>query len=504
MKSGNPFRARAGMVLAGALTASLAAGTATAETLVVGAQGLPDSLDTGVSSFAALSLAYQTMDPLVMRDNVGNLQPALAVSWEATGPTTWRFELREGVTFHDGEPFTADDVKFTLDYILDPDTVYGSKSRISLIESTTVIDPHTVEIETREPFPTLLTGLSDIPIEPEHYVEAVGREGMIAEPMGTGPFKFRRWVPADRYELDAFADHWRGAPELDGVVIRQIPEASTRVASLLAGETHIIEEVPVDLVGQIEQTEGVEVASVESTVGLVLTFDTRTPPYDDVRVRQALNHAVDKQLILEEILGGQGTVLGGQLLTSNTFGHNPNLDPYPYDPETAKALLAEAGYEDGFETSITTRSGKYLSDVEIANAVAGMLADVGVQSGVNVVEQGVYSKMVTARDMGPMHMVGWYSLGDADFASVWFTEASGRAYWKNDEYERLFVEARSTVDQAAREKAYHRMMEIMREEAPSIFLFGLPTIYGQSANLVGWSPPSDKLLRLHEAEIVGE
>ena len=483
------------------LLAGLTGFNTSAQTLSVGVQGLPDSLDTGVSSFASLNLALQTMDPLILRDDSGALEPGLAVSWQSPDPLTWVFKLRPGVKFHDGQPFSADDVKFTLDYILAPTSVYGSKGRISQITSIRVVDPLTVEIKTKAPFPTLLNGLSDIPIEPKHYVEKVGRAGMVKAPMGTGPFKFARWVPADRYELTANAAYWRGAPKVERLILRQIPEASTRVASLIAGETQIIEEVPIDLVPQVEQSKGVSAASVESTVGLILTFDTRKPPFDDVRVRQALNLAINKQLILDRMLRGKGTLLQGQMLTSNTFGFNSKLKAIGFDLAKAKALLAEAGKGRGFETSITTRSGKYLSDVDIANAVAGMLLDVGVKAGVNVVEQGVFSKMTTARDLGPIHMVGWYSLGDADFATVWFTDKSGRAFWKNDEYERLFLVARSTVDKAEREKAYSRMMEIMHAEVPAIYLFGLPSIYGVSGRLKNFAPPSDKVMRLHKTEV---
>jgi peptide/nickel transport system substrate-binding protein len=364
-----------------------------------------------------------------------------------------------------------------------------------------VVDDHTVTIRTNGPFPTLLNGLSDIAMEPAHYVEAVGREGMIAKPMGTGPFEFVKWTPGDRYELKANKAYWAGAPVVDRLLIRQIPEGATRVSALLAGEIQIAEEVPVDLISVVKKSNKANVESVESTVGLIVTFDTRKAPFNDVRVRQALNYALDKKKILDRLLLGQGTILKGQILTSNTLGFNPELEPYPFDPAKARALLAEAGFANGFETSITTRSGKYLADVEIANVCAAMFADIGVKTAVNVVEQGVYSKMTTARDMGPMHMVGWYSLGDADFATVWFTEASGRAFWKNDEYEKLFVEARSTVDKDAREKAYRKMMVIMREEAPTIFLFGLPSIYGRSKALSDWSPPSDKVLRLKKARV---
>ena len=239
---------------------------------------------------------------------------------------------------------------------------------------------------------------------------------------------------------------------------------------MLAHETHIIEELPVDLIPRVEATPGLEVAPVESGVALVLTFDTRKPPFDDVAVRVALDHAIDKPLILEALLRGKGQVLDGQLLTATTPGHNPEIHPRPYDLARARALLAEAGYPAGFATSITTRSSKYTSDVFIANAVAGMLSKVGVTAQVNVVEGGVFSKMVRAKDLGPIHMVGWYSLGDPDFAAVWFTESSGYSLWYNREYEELFLQARSTIDNASRMRIYRRMMEIMYAEAPGDLL----------------------------------
>jgi len=214
-----------------------------------------------------------------------------------------------------------------------------------------------------------------------------------------------------------------------------------------------------------------------------------------------MDHAVNRQLILDQILGGQGTLLQGQLLTSNTFGFNPNIRPRAYDPAAARRLLAEAGMPRGFNTSITVRSGRYLSDIDITNAIAGMFQEVGVRTSVNIVEGGVWTRMAGASDMGPTHLVGWFSLGDADFNTIWFTRGGRRAFWHNEEYERLFVEARSTVDEAKRLVAYNRMMEIMQEEAPSIFLFGLPSINGKARALQGWRPSSDTILRLTRATL---
>jgi peptide/nickel transport system substrate-binding protein len=487
-------------ILSAFLAMTVAAGGAAAQQrqLVVAIPAFPDTLTPGFSSFTSLTMSLQTMDPLILRDEDGKLLPGLATEWRAVDDRTWRFKLRDGVRFHDGTPFTADDVKGTIEYILDPATVYGTRNRIAGIESVAVIGPHEVEIRTRAPFPTLLNGLSDIPIESQRYRTA-GPAGR--PPMGTGPWRFGRWVAGDRYELTANAQYWGGAPRTERLLLRQIPEASTRVASLLAGETHIIQEVPVDLIPRIRNSRVAEIASVETSVGLVLTFDATKPPFNDRRVRQAMDHAVNRQLILDQVLGGQGSLLQGQLLTSNTFGFNPDIRPRPYDPAAARRLLAEAGYPRGFNMTIATRSGRYLSDVDISNAIAGMFQEIGVRTNVNVMEGGVWARQATAGDMGPSHLVGWFSLGDADFATIWFTRGGQRAFWHNEEYERLFVEARSTVDEARRLAAYRRMMEILNEEAPSIFLFGLPSINGKSRRLNGWRASADTILRLTRAEL---
>lgn len=214
-----------------------------------------------------------------------------------------------------------------------------------------------------------------------------------------------------------------------------------------------------------------------------------------------MDYAINKPLISNQILRGYGKVLDGQLLTSNTFGHNPYLKARSYAPEIARHLLKEAGYPDGFKTVITTRSGKYLSDVSICNAVVGMLSKVGIKATVNVVEGGVYSKMIKKHEMGPIHLVGWYSLGEPDFATVWFTEGSQRAYWHNEEYEKLFVMGRSTLDRSVRVKIYWRMMEILHEDNPSVFLFVLPSIYAKNKKLSDWHSAGDKILRLGTASL---
>jgi len=469
--------------------------------LTVGAAVFPDSLRSGTSSFASLSLMTQTNDLLVARDNKGDLHPALALRWETIDPLTVRFHLRQGVKFSDGVEFTADDVAFTINRVLDPAVAYAQAARISQVEKVVAVDKYTVDVKTKAVFPTLVRGLSDIIMEPKHYYEKVGPEKVAAHPIGTGPFIFKEWVPGDHYTLTVNKDYWGGAPKFDRLIIRTIPDGSTRIASLVTGESQIIEEVPIDLIGQVNSSGSAKVDSISTTVGLVLTFDPTIKPFDNPKVREAFDYAIDKPLILKQILKGQGELLDGQVLTKGALGWNPDLKARPFDPAKAKQMLQDAGFDFSTPVPITTQNGKYVSDTDICNAVAGMLNKIGVKATVNIVEGGVFQQMSNARKWGPMHMVGWYNLGDADFAAVWYTQAGLRTRWADPEYDKLFVAGRSTNDTAEREKIYHQMMTILHEQNPSIFLFGLPSLYGVSKDVTGFGAAADKLLRLTEVQL---
>jgi peptide/nickel transport system substrate-binding protein len=488
-------------LLASLLPVGVRSALAADKTLTIGAAVFPDSLRSGTSSYASLSLLEQTNDPLIARDNRGDLHPALATSWELTDPTTMRFHLRQGVTFSDGVDFTADDVVFTINRVVDPKSAYAMLSRIGQVQGATAVDKYTVDIKTKTVFPTLLRGLSDIIIEPKHYYDKGGPDAFAARPLGTGPFVFQEWVPGDHYTLTANKSYWGGAPAVDKLVIRTIPDGSTRVASLVAGESQIIEEVPIDLIDQVNSSGNARVDETSTTVGLVLTFDPTIKPFDNPKVREAFDYAIDKPLILKQILDNQGEILQGQVLTKGALGWNPDLKARPYDPAKAKQMLQEAGYDFDTPVPITTQNGKYVSDTDICNAVAGMLNQIGVKATVNIVEGGVFQQMSNALKMGALYMVGWYNLGDADFASVWYTKAGYRTKWVDPEYERLFVAARSTTDEAARVKAYNRMMQILYEQNPSIFLFGLPSLYGVSDTITGFGAAADKILRLTKVRL---
>ena len=498
MKRG-PMHALAILVVA--LFGSANDAAAADKVLTVAASVFPDNLKAGTLTYAGLSLVAQTNDFLVTRDNKGDLQPALATSWEPIDPTTMRFHLRQGVKFSDGVEFTADDVVFTLNRVQDPKAAYGQAARISQVQSTTAVDKYTVDIKTKSIFPTLTLGLSDILIEPKHYYEKVGAEMVASHPMGTGPFIFQEWVPGDHYTLRRNRDYWAGAPKIDRLLIRAIPDGASRVAALVSGEAQIIEEVPVDLIDQVNASGTARIDEIGTTVGLVLTFNPTIKPFDNPKIREAFDYAIDKPLIFKQILKGLGELLQGQVLTKGVIGWNPDLKARPYDPAKAKRMLQEAGYDFNTPVVLTTLNGKYVSDTDISNAAAGMLNQIGVKATVEIVEGGVFQQMTTSQKWGALHVNGWYSLGDADFAAVWYTKGGGRTLWIDPEYERLFVVARSTLDKAEREKTYHQMMAILNQQNPALFLFGLPSLYGVGKNVSGFGAASDKILRLTQVEL---
>jgi len=474
---------------------------AAGKTLTIGAAIFPDNLRAGNLTYAATSLVAQTNDFLVARDDSGALQPALATKWEAIDPLTMRFHLRPGVKFTDGVDFTADDVVFTIGRVQDPNAAYGQAARINLVTSAVAVDKLTVDIKSKSIFPTLLLGLSDIVMEPRHYFEKVGASGVAARPMGTGPYIFESWVPGDKYVLTANKNYWGGGPVIDRLVIRAIPDGASRVAALVTGESQIIEEVPVDLIDQVDSSDSARVDSIPTTVGLVLTFNPRLKPFDNPKVREAFDYAIDKPLILKQILKGRGELLQSQILTKGVLGWNPDLKARPFDPAKAKQMLVEAGYDFSTPVTITTLNGKYVSDTDICNAAAGMLANIGIKATVEIVEGGTFQQMTSAQKWGALHVNGWYSLGDGDFASVWYTEAGKRSNWIDPAFDKMFVEARSTNDTAERTRIYNRMMALLAEQTPAIFMFGLPSLYGVARNIAGFGASSDKILRLAKVEI---
>ena len=302
------------------------------------------------------TLIRNIFDGLVTRTRDGKVVPELAEKWELSGPTTYEFTLRPGVKFHNGDPLGADDVVFTFQRVLEKGGLGGKssprKGLLGPLAKVEKISENKVRFILDKPFPTLLQALVHFQIVPQKYIEKVGVDGFSQKPVGAGPFKFVRGKLDSEVVLSKFDGYYGGAPDLPPVgpakvqtaVFRAMPESSTRVAALLAGEVHIIQAVPPDLLSKLQSSDRVKVLTAQGTRCFHVELNTSKPPFDDPKVRKALNHAVNWDSILKNIYQGRAERLSTCFLPSG-FGYNPGLKPAQYDPDLARKLLKEAGYD---------------------------------------------------------------------------------------------------------------------------------------------------------------
>jgi peptide/nickel transport system substrate-binding protein len=442
-------------------------------------------------------------DGLLFKEPDGSFSPALAESWQAVDDTTWEFDLRDGVSFHNGEPFTAEAVRFTIERILDPEVESPIRRGFSFISEVEVVDADTVRISTAAPQPLAENYFSELLIVPPEYYQEAGAEEFGRAPVGTGPFRFVSWKRDVALRLAANQEHWRGAPDIAGLTFRPVPEAVTRFSSLAAGEADLVTQVPPSLVSTIQATPGARLETVESARVIYVGINTESgnEALQDERVRQALNYVVDLEGIVQGIFGGLA-VPTTTLLTEIDFGHNPDLQSYPHDPERARELLEEAGYADGLTLTMGTPSGRYVNDVQVAQAIEAQLEDVGVTVDLQVREYGSYVGQLFSGDAPDLYLIGWGNAPfDADFILYPLLHGEGiLSYYGNPELDELLDRAHTTIDREVRREAYEDATELIQEEAPVIFLYKQVDAYGLSERLE-WEPRPDEFLWLHGASL---
>ena len=345
-------------------------------------------------------------DSLINRGGSAENKPQLATEWEIVDDTHWRFTLREGVKFHDGSAFDAEDVVASLIRARDKESqAFASYTRT--IKSVTAEDAHTVVVETTGPDPLILNSLSRIRIISSEFADAPVTDfenGPAA--VGTGPFKLVSYKPGDRVELVRNEEYFDGPADWSKVTLRQVPDEGGRLASLLAGDLDVIEALPAEGVDRVEGNSNLKVIRGKATRIVYLGMDVardETPfvtakdgsplganPFKDARVRKALLMGMNREAIVDRVMSKNGTV-AHQFVAEGFFGHSDDVEEVPYDVEGAKALLAEAGYPDGFALTIHGPSGRYLNDSEIVQAAAQMLTRIGIDTKVEVLPWSVYS-----------------------------------------------------------------------------------------------------------------
>ncbi len=445
-------------------------------------------------------------DGLVTRTPDGTVVPEIAESWDNPEPTIWEFTIRDGIKFHDGSDLTVEDVKFTFDRVIQEGAMEGEtsprKGLLGPLTDVEIVDDNTVRFILEEPWPILTAMLPHQQIVSQAYLEEVGSD-IATQPMGAGPFKFVEGSIDDRIILERFDDYYGGSPEIPPVgpapasriIFEFMPEVSTRIAAIQAGDVHIVHNVPPDMVSTLDADPGVQVKTVDGTRMHMFEMNVNRAPFDDVRVRQAINYAIDIDTIVETVLLGYGTTVAGPLLPHG-FALHPDLEPYGYDPDKAAELLAEAGYEDGFELVIDTED--VLKDV--AYAAASMLGDIGIDASVRIWDWGVLrDQLIEGERMMNFGNWGNSTLDPSDLLvpKLRSNDRGNYSQYANPELDELLDAAEIAVDRDEREELYIKAQEIIHEDAPWVFGYVGLEIEACRDNVVNWEPSTDSRINLH-------
>lgn len=504
-------------------------------TVVVALAQAPTSLDPADHRSRASETVIRAMfDGLVTRDSRSTVSLELAedISW--LDELTLKIVLRQGVLFHDGVEMTADDVVFTFNRIIQENAIeypapHSSprRSLVAPLASIEKVDDYTVVMHLSAPWPPAMQMLVHQQIVPRHYVEAVGTQGFIEHPIGSGPFKFVSASPnLGEVVLERFAGYYKGEPGrlppggqlVQRVIFRVVPDAAARAAALRIGEVDIIQPAPLEFVQVLEDSSNVQIKTAPGTQPKWMEMNVTRPPFDDVRVRQALNYAVDKQRLIDEVYDGRAVALPGALSPFNNFV-SKELEPYPYDPDKAVALLAQAGWLDSNGDGVLDRGGQpfafALDTLEewlpLATALASQFRSIGLSASVRVWEYSIIEPQLRAGER-LAYLDDW---GDSAFDPVghfeakWHACVEGQAYgrgnysgYDNPRVNQLIRLGESTADPLERQKVYDEAQRIIYDEAPAVFLVLPEEVEAALVRLGNWEPASDSRIHLYEVYVV--
>lgn len=485
-----------------ALAALLTTATALAagQTLVVGIyQDVSQMNPVRTTSAANLRTTTQIVESLFRLDaTTGELVAHLATGAEQIDDLTLQVRIREGVSFSNGEPVDAQAVKFSIETLAAEPVQVVALGAVSHVD---IIDDHTVNIVTTEPYPLLALSLAlNGHVVPPAYYQEVGPDGFAAHPIGTGPFKFEDRVPGQSITLVRNDEYWAGPVSFERLEFRPIPEDSSRIAALLAGEIDIATNIPASQYARLESAAGVDVASVLGfSAKLVLLDALPDSPIADPRVRQAINLAVDKEALLDVLYDGHGQISTCQLGTPAFFGYNPDLEPYPYDPDRARQLLAEAGYPNGLTVDYKYRTSS--GDGELTEAIAAMLGDVGIQVNHIVLEGGEFLRQLSAFELRNMATLGITTAPDTTYGHNIFLQDAPYSYYRNPAFDEVVAQASQALDPDERRALLGEAARIACEDPVALFLFSLEDIYGVSERVTGWSPSPDNLFYFEDVRL---
>jgi len=451
-----------------------------------------------VTSSPSFSVLEHIYEPLFRMSEEGLLEPLLADSIEATGETTYQIKLKEGISFSDGTPFNAEAVKANLEWVLDSDN--AAPFRFLLVvggeaPQVEVIDEYTVEITTSMPFAPLPAHLSHgalAMVSPAALEQ--GSDFLATNAVGTGPYVLENWNRAEQIALSRNPDYWGEAPAIERLVFRVVPEAGARLVEIEAGTVDVAVRIPPADIARLEANPDINVEITPGLRTIYIFFNTKSEPFDDPLVRQAVNYAIDKQAIVESLFEGAARVSDAPFAPA-IFGYDAQ-EPYSYDPDRARQLLAEAGIEEGTTVVLYHPTERYPQDALVADAVRAQLAEVGLDVELRTLEWTQYvphvRRPLEENDI-QFAMLGWGTpTMDADYAlyalfhSSEFPPGFNGAFFENPEVDALLEEARSTLDAEARQAAYSEAIGIIWEQAPWLFLYSEIQVTAIRSNVEGF------------------
>ena len=437
-----------------------------------------------------IRVSFNLYDNLTSRRPDGKLAPGLATEWKLQGQQAWVFKLRSGVKWHNGDPLSSADVKFSIERTLDT-TLKGNRVNtvLTTVERVEAPDPSTVVVHTKKPDPLLPArlGFYGGQIVPKKYIESVGNDAFNGKPVGTGPLRFVSWTKDDRVVLEANGDYWGGKPDFDRLILRGVPEMAPRVAALLKGEVDIVTQLPPDQGERVKANASTTVAGALYGGLYVLAVNSKRPPLDNPLVKQALSLAIDREVIIKELWRGRGIVPSGMIAKGDNH-FDASLPPLAYNPKEAKERLKKAGYSNE-EIFIETTAGYLAGDKPMAEAVQAMWKDVGVNAKVEVFEYSVRSQKMRDKSFKGLYWSDPTStLRDPD-GMVWRLIGPGgpQDYWRHPEFDELGAAARFSVDEKFRGDAYKKMTKVFLEHFPWIPVIQPYEDYGLQKH-VQWTP----------------
>lgn len=461
--------------------------------LIVAVASEPVTLDPSDQNDSASSLAIRQMyDTLIIQDEEMNLTPGLAESWEFTDDTTLVLHLRKDVKFHNGETFTSADVMYSLERALANPKVSSFIDSIDLASSKAV-DEYTVELKTTIPYVPLLTNLSHTAISMvnQKAVEEAG-DAFNETPCGTGPFKLKSWTHGDRVEFVRNDDYWGDKPAYENLIFRAIPENANRAIEVETGGVDIALSLAPNDGTRLKDNPDVNVVIYSGLSTTGIQINTTAKPFDDVRVRQALNYACDYQSIGESVYEGYG-MRSICPMSSQVWGANKDLTPYSYDPAKAKALLAEAGYPDGLPEKILLVTNDNRQRIDTFEIMQSQLAEVGIESEVAVRDMATLASFIPGDY--ELFIAGWgCTTGDPDnglyqtFNSNSGTANSARIQFRDPQIIDLLEQGRAEADTDARYKIYQQAQALIWDACPWIWFWQPDTIDATTSQVKGYVP----------------